>query len=112
MARKRRIKPVSKGWFSLATMGAETTLASAFVIHKRVARMATARFPLSPADQKEFSKMVVEKIDACQEAGRVIAGEALKTCMTGKGKVSVSAIHKTVRPFHRRAVANAKRLGR
>ncbi len=57
-------KSTTSSWFELMRMGSEMWLAAAEVIPRRVARMTTAKRPLSPRDRKEFTVMGTEKIDA------------------------------------------------
>jgi hypothetical protein len=77
--------------FDLPVMMAELTAASFETIWHRTALMMTGE--CSPA---EYQRMVTEKMSAIQTAGAAI--------LTGGDATAV------LRPFHKHATANAKRL--
>jgi hypothetical protein len=107
---KRRSKSGIAAWNQLAVLTGEMMLASASVIQHRAGRMATATYPLSARDQREFTRMVQEKIEAGQEAAVALA---LQGCKPDFLKTNASAVRVTsalVKPFHKRAKANARRL--
>jgi hypothetical protein len=74
-------------------MMAELAMASWETIARRTAMIA--RGTLSPA---EYQRMVIEKVAALQQSTLAM--------MTGRGKQAA------VRPWHKRATANARRLRR
>lgn len=78
---------------SLPLMMAELAMASWETIARRTAMIA--RGTLSPA---EYQRMVIEKAAALQQSALAV--------MTGRGKQAA------VRPWHKRATANARRLRR
>jgi hypothetical protein len=121
----------------LTAKAAELALAVPQVVAHRVTRMALAGPKLSARDRKEFQRMIAEKNAAFSEswsamarqaalANQALAGSFFKSFLSvawGKGSsVSASAaqlrraaldvLGKGVGPVHRKAVANAKRLGR
>lgn len=55
-------------WSSLAVKTGEMMMASASVIAHRTDRMARSSSPPDSADQKEFTLMAQEKVDAAQES--------------------------------------------
>ena len=55
-------------WAEVAMSASEMMMASAQVVGQRGTRMATARLPLSARDQKEFTMMGVEKMQAAGES--------------------------------------------
>ena len=78
---------------SLPLMMAELAMASWETIARRTALMT--RGALSPT---EYQRMVIEKAAALQQSAIAV--------MTGRGKKAA------LRPWHRRATANARRLRR
>lgn len=104
--RKRANMPSLNVWATLGVQAGEMMLASAQVISHRVGRMATASFPLNPRDSTEFMRMGQEKIAAATES--IIAVST--GVMTGQSPQTLA--RKGLKPYHSRAVANAKRLGK
>lgn len=104
------------------------SLAAPLVIAHRVGRMARAGAPPSARDRKEFSLMGAEKVAAFYEswaamglaavrAQQSLAASMLRSWSTLPSTTALT--HQTLRvlnqgiaPVHRRAVSNAKRLGR
>jgi hypothetical protein len=122
---------------SLAIQAAELAVAAPQVVAHRVARMAIAGASPSARDRKEFHRMGAEKLAAFHESWNAMALQALRANQRlalsfmrslwypwGGTRPSVSATSKQLNhavlgllgtgmaPVHRRAVANAKRLGR
>ena len=116
---------------------AELALAVPQVVAHRVTRMALSGPKLSARDSKEFQRMVAEKNEAFSEswsamarqaalANQALAGSIFKSFLSvARGKrpsaaasaaqlqrAALSILGKGVEPVHRKAVANAKRLGR
>lgn len=107
---KRRRKTGLAAWNQLAWLTGEMMLASASVIQHRTGRMAKASYPLSAKDQKEFTRMVQEKIDAGREAASALALASLDPAFM-KTEASMARVSRAmVKPFHKRAKANALRL--
>lgn len=105
--RLKRLKaPALTAWTSLGLQASEMMLASAQVINHRLTRMATAKLPLSARDSAEFLHMGSEKVAA--------AAEAMIALSTGvmAAQPAPVLVRKTMKPFHGRATANAKRLGK
>ena len=106
----------------------ELGLAAPQVIAHRLTRMAMAGPTISARDRKEFSGMVMEKQAAVAQAwmGMFAQGVRLQqqlalSLFTGatpsqhvaRAKDAASRMASTgLAPFHRKAVANAKRLAR
>lgn len=122
---------------SLAAQAFELGIAAPQVIAHRVARMARAGTSLSARDRAEFHRMGTEKIAAVNQAWTAMATQALlenqrisltfmqslwfpwmTTTPTAKSvsrqlnRAAVAILGKGLAPVRRRAVANAKRLGR
>ena len=122
---------------SLTVKAAELALAVPQVVAHRVTRMALSGPKLSARDRKEFQRMVAEKNAAFSEswsamarqaalANQALAGSIFKSFLSvARGKrpsaaasaaqlqrAALSILGKGVEPVHRKAVANAKRLGR
>jgi hypothetical protein len=125
---------------TLHRQAAELVWAVPQVVAHRLARIATAGAKPTARDRKEFSRMVAEKHDAFGESWQAMAWQALhshqsfatawaRAAMTpfaSRRKSATSALAlqtqmqqaalaifgKGLAPVHRRAVANAKRLGR
>jgi hypothetical protein len=128
--RRRRAK-------SLAAQTFELGIAAPQVIAHRLARMASAGTSLSGRDRAEFHRMGMEKIAAVNEAWTAMATQALlenqkfaltfmqslwfpwmrptptaKSVSRQLNRAAVRTLGKGLPPVRRRAVANAKRLGR
>jgi hypothetical protein len=121
---------------SLAAQAAELAFAVPQVVAHRMTRMALAGPKLTPRDRKEFELMLAEKKDAFADSWKAMATQTAKSqqslaasyfksmlSMSRGGKpsaASAAALHraaldvlgKGMAPVHRKAVANAKRLGR
>ena len=122
---------------SLAAQAFELGIAAPQVIAHRVARMASAGTSLSARDRAEFHRMGMEKIAAVNEAWTAMATQAflenqkfaltfmqslwfpwMRPTPTAKSisrqlnRAAVGTLGKGLAPVRRRAVANAKRLGR
>lgn len=107
------------------------------VVAHRVTRMALSGPKLSPRDRKEFERMVAEKNSAFAESWNAMAAQAavanqalaasffrsFLTVARGKRppvaasaeefhKAALGVLGKGFAPVHRKAMANAKRLGR
>jgi hypothetical protein len=128
--RTRKPKP-------LAAQAAELAVAVPQVVAHRVTRMAIAGVSPSARDRKEFQRMGAEKVAAFSESWNAMALQALRANQqfaisfmqslmfpwaTPKSSVksasrqvsnaALGIVSKGMAPVHRRAVANAKRLGR
>ena len=125
---------------ALQAKAAELALAVPQVVAHRLARLATAGASPTLRDRKEFARMVAEKHDAFGESWAAMAQQAwrsqhsfaaalTRTALTPATLRRGPAAHafalqlhmqqaalamfgKGLAPVHRRAVANAKRLGR
>jgi hypothetical protein len=111
---------------SLAVQTMELGVAVPQVIAHRVARMALVGASPSARDRKELRRMGTEKVAAATEAWTAMALEAfrqslwlpwafLKRRQSASRQLSNAALGifgKGMAPVRRRAVANAKRLGR
>ncbi len=122
---------------SLAVKMAELAFAAPQVVAHRVTRMAVAGPIHSPRDRKEFKRMSAEKTEAFAQSWNAMtmqaftANQALAASFfrsfwspSLRGMPSASAVSAQLRgaaldvlgkglsPVHRKAVANAKRLGR
>ena len=119
---------------SLTIKAAELAVAVPQVVAHRLTRMALSGPKLSPRDRKEFQLMVAEKKVAFGEswsamarkaalANQALAGSIFKSLLSGRlpsattsaaqfHRDALSVLGKGVAPVHRKAVANAKRLGR
>ncbi len=98
--RKRHLHKVMGLWQDVGHM----MLDSAQVIAHRTQRMAKPAY--SQADQREFARMVSEKLAATQEAA-LIVGRA----MVQPAKLP-GVLGQAVKPFAKRARANARRLNK
>jgi hypothetical protein len=121
----------------LAVQAAELAVAVPQIIAHRVTRMAIAGTSPSARDRKEFYRMGAEKIMAFNECWNAMALQAfranqqlalsfmqslwfpwaspqtsLRTASKQLGNAALGVAGKGMAPVHRRAVANAKRLGR
>jgi hypothetical protein len=128
--RKRKSK-------SLAAQTFELGMAAPQVIAHRVARMASAGASSSARDHAEFHRMGIEKIAAMNEAWTAMAAQAflenqkfalrfmqslwfpwmrpspdVKSVSRQLNQAALGILGKGMAPVRRRAVANAKRLGR
>jgi len=111
---------------SLAAQTLALGVAAPQVIAHRVARMALAGASPSARDRKEFRRMGTEKIAAASEAWNAMALEAFLANQrlalsfmrsfwfpsTQLSNAALDILGKGMAPVRRRAVANAKRLGR
>lgn len=121
---------------SLAAQSIELGVAMPQVIAHRVARMAIAGASPSARDRKEFHRMGAEKLAAANEAWSAMAVEtfranqqltlsfmrslwfpwlhpgARKSASRQLSNAALGILGKGMAPVRRRAVANAKRLGR
>jgi hypothetical protein len=113
---------------STAVKLAELGFAAPQVIAHRLTRMTLAGPTISARDRKEFTGMVREKQDAVAQAWLGMFAEGVRlqqqfavSLLTGakpsqhaaRAKSAASRIASTgLAPFHRKAVANAKRLAR
>lgn len=132
MAARRRRKSRS-----LAAQSFELGIAAPQVIAHRLARMAGAGTSPSARDRAEFRRMGIEKIAAMNEAWTAMATQAflenqkfaltfmqslwfpwmrpaptVKSVSRRLNKATERILGKGMAPVRRRAVANAKRLGR
>lgn len=125
----------------LGAQATELMLAAPQVVAHRLGRMAVAGHKPSAKDQREFHRMGAEKLAAFGEAWQAMALQMLKSnqkiaasmmrsawparAARGGGPVApltqaaaawqqatLDVLGQGIRPVHRRAVANAKRLGR
>jgi hypothetical protein len=122
--KSKRTRKASSTAIKLAELG----VAAPQVIAHRLTRMALAGPTISARDRKEFTGMVVEKQAAVAQAWTAMFAEgvrlqqqfALSLFMgatprqhAARAKSAASRIASIgVTPFHRKAVANAKRLAR
>ena len=122
---------------SLATQTFELGIAAPQVIAHRVARMAIGGASPSARDRAEFRRMGIEKMAAVNEAWTAMAAQAflenqkfalsfmqslwfpwmrptrtVKSVSRQLNKAAVGILGKGMAPVRRRAVANARRLGR
>ena len=123
MVKKSKLTPPAT---STAAKLAELGLAAPQVIAHRLTRMALAGPTGNARDRKEFSGMVMEKQAAVAQAWMGMLAEGVRfqqqfalSLLTGatpsrhaaRAKSAASRIASTgLAPFHRKAVANAKRL--
>lgn len=128
--RRRRRKSLAAQTFELGMVAPQ-------IIAHRVARMAAAGASPSARDRAEFHRMGFEKVAAVNEAWTAMASQVFlenqKLAMTFMqslwfpwirpaptvesvssqlSKAAVNILGTGMAPVHRRAVANAKRLGR
>lgn len=122
---------------SLTSKATELAFAVPQVVAHRLTRMALAGPTLTPRDRKEFELMMAEKKDAFADSWRAMATHSARSqqvlaasffqsllSMSRGGKpanaataahlqrTALEVLHKGLTPVHRKAVANAKRLGR
>jgi len=127
MSRRRKRQATS-----LMIKAAELAYAVPQVVAHRVTRMVLAGTSPTTRDQREFQQMGTEKMAAFAESWNAMAAQAVRanymlatsfwqSWLAGKPtQISRSQMHnavlgvlgKGIGPVHRRAVANAKRLGR
>ncbi|MGA0611545.1 polyhydroxyalkanoate granule-associated phasin [Caldimonas sp. KR1-144] len=138
MPRRRRI--ASPAQQRLARQAIELSVAAPLVVAQRMARMAAAGTAntLSARDRREFTRMGSEKLQAFQESWQAMGLQAWRAQFTFAqawmadvsrlwlggvpfvrwpdatpwAKASARWIGAGLAPVHRRAVANARRLGR
>lgn len=125
----------------LSTQASELMIAAPQVVAHRLGRMAVAGHKPSAKDQREFHRMGAEKLAAFGEAWQSMTLQMLKSnqqvaasmmrswwpasAARGGSKLApltqaatawqlaaLDVLGQGIRPVHRRAVANAKRLGR
>jgi hypothetical protein len=119
---------------SLAAQAFELGMAAPVVIAHRLARMASAGATPSASDHEEFRLMGSEKIAAASEAWMAMASQTLvenqklalgfvqsfwlpgrragpKAIQRHMNQAALRILGKGMTPVHRRAVANARRLG-
>jgi len=84
------------------------------VVAHRVARMAMAGATPSARDRQEFYRMGTEKVAAFNEAWAAMAMQTMQTWWfpTLLSSAALDILSKGMTPYRRRAVANARRLGR
>jgi hypothetical protein len=110
---------------SLAAQTLALGVAAPQVIAHRVARMAIAGASPSARDRREFHRMGAEKIAAVNEAWGAMAVETFRANQQltlsfmrslwfpwQMSNAALGILGKGMAPVRRRAVANAKRLGR
>lgn len=104
----------------------ELSMAVPQVISHRLTRMALSGPVLSPRDQREFTRMVVEKQDAFNQSWLTMGAEMFKvqqqlcqawlqnpwTLGQKLPAVADKVAAKSLAPIRRKAVANAKRLSK
>jgi hypothetical protein len=97
----------------LHAQASELLVAAPQVVAHRLGRMALSGPKPSLKDQREFQRMSAEKIAAFGEAWRRGANAAAKAkpAVDWQG-AALDILGQGIRPVHRRAVANAKRLSR
>lgn len=125
----------------LSAQASELMLAAPQVVAHRLGRMAAAGHKPSARDRREFHRMGAEKLAAFGEAWQAMALQMLKSnqqiaasmmlswwpasALRGGAKIApltqaaaawqqaaLDVLGQGMRPVHRRAVANARRLGR
>ena len=113
-------------WMDVARKTGEMMAASAQVVSHRTHRMARAGANPTASDLLEFYRMIQEKIEAAAESALAVGTEmlgfqgkiiqqAVQHPMTGSARIAASFARrasKVLQPFHGRAVANNKRLGK
>lgn len=127
-------------WMELAQRSTATWVASAEVIAQRSQQMASMGATPSAADRRELQRMVDEKVSAVGESAQAMGRQAVALmlasttqwmnmahaqtlAMLGSGRApsakagmaaamraSVAMADAGLKPFHRRATANASRL--
>ena len=127
MPRRRKTQATS-----LMIKASELAFAVPQVVAHRVTRMALAGTSPTARDRREFEQMGAEKMAAFAESWNAMAAQAVRTnymlatsfwrsWLTGKPtqisglqmhSAALGVLGRGIGPVHRRAVANAKRLGR
>ena len=121
---------------SLAAQAAELAVAVPQVVAHRMTRMALAGPKLSARDRKEFERMVAEKNVAFADAWQAMSAQTARSqrafaaswfesmLAMSRGvrpkapsplalqRAALDVLGKGLAPVHRKAMANAKRLGR
>lgn len=121
---------------SLATRSAELAFAAPLVIAHRLTRLAAAGHSPTARDQREFHRMGAEKVAAFAESWAAMGAKLLSLQQAWIGsmwrwslapwagampwppshaqwqRAARGVLARGIGPVHRRAVANAKRLGR
>jgi hypothetical protein len=122
---------------AVATQLAQLSVAVPQVVAHRVTRMAMAGTPMSERDRKEFQGMVDEKKTAFTQAFTAMAAQTMRANQTLAASMwgalwspsrrkspsplawaalwqdaALGVLAKGIAPVHRKAVANAKRLGK
>lgn len=114
--KKRPAPPAATTWVRNARLITETAWAAPCVIAVRTARMAAAGWSPNARDRREFLRMGQEKVDAMIEgsmdAGAHLMQNPMSWAAGGWWEAWHQVIEKSLLPIHRRATANAKRLGR
>jgi len=113
----------------------ELAVAVPQVVMHRLGRAALAGSPPSSRDRREFERMYVEKIAAFNEACSALAMETVRASVRGffapwswprsahasthamhlaslYARMGIGMVDQAMAPYHRRAVANARRLAR
>lgn len=115
----------------------QLTMAAPMVIAQRMTRMGLAGAPPSASDRKEMDRMSAEKVDAFTETWNTTAtrmtrasmelgfdlmrvpwspwsraGGLVNAAAVRFGEAATDTMQQSLAPMRRRAVANAKRLGR
>jgi len=105
--RRRRSK-------ALAAQTVDLAFAVPQVLAHRLTRMAMAGATPSARDQREFYRMGTEKVAAFNEAWAAMAMQTMQTWWfpTLLSSAALDILSKGMTPYRRRAVANARRLGR
>jgi hypothetical protein len=120
-------------WTKLALHAGEIAWFAPFVIQQRGARMLT-RPHAQAAKQREAMRMIVEKVEAMQEAqwllwqqavnaqqqawlaawqtGLGLSASAPRVAMTRAARDAANAARRALQPLRRRVKANARRLKR
>jgi hypothetical protein len=117
-------------WWQLGLQTCEMLMASGQVIGIRVGRMAAAGARPSARDQKEFTRMVTEKMAAAGQSAWGMGAQVQTTWLQLwarsweqwlRGEAAAGPhwsthgariAHAALLPVHRAATANARRLGR
>ncbi|HPQ96992.1 MAG: hypothetical protein KDI44_07230 [Thiothrix sp.] len=116
---------------TLPTLMTETAVAAPQVVAHRLMRMTLAGFTPSTRDQKEFYRMGAEKVQAFQESWLAMgmqlmqanqqlmlsmlfpfAGSRRYAGRKGAERLATDVLTSGMKPVHKRAVANVRRLGR
>jgi hypothetical protein len=111
--------------FSSAIKSTEVMAAIPQVVGHRLARMASAQFPMNARDRDEFLRMALEKPQAFAEAWQAMAAGMFdvqrafmvsffggKPYSTRSQKAQLRLIERTLNPIHRKVTANARRLAK